>query len=242
MRRLLGYILYAISALLAVLGVLEILAVLNLIAPGPGTFGEGYWVTGFTWLLVCAFAYWARRLTRRVDRSDDGIEMAPRQLASSAVTEISASTHSGNASGEQAPRRQPARCERILRADIVSAHDLGLMDGHEFERWLADQFTASGWHVVNVGHGGGDQGADLLIEKNGRRVVVQAKRYDSSISNSAVQQAYSAIPVYRAQEAWVVTNGSFTPQAVQLASHTEIRLCDRSTLARWIRDQEHFGE
>jgi hypothetical protein len=137
---------------------------------------------------------------------------------------------------------QPPASSRPDDTKTISVFDLDMMEGHEFERWLADPFASAAWNVVNVGHGGGDQGADLIIEKAGRRIVVQAKRYDSSVSNSAVQQAYSAIPVYRAQEAWVVTNGSFTPQAVQLASHTGVRLCDRSALGRWIRDPEHFGE
>lgn len=42
-----------------------------------------------------------------------------------------------------------------------------------------------------------DQGADLLIEKMGDRTVVQAKRYNVNVGNSAVQEVVSSKAFYK---------------------------------------------
>jgi restriction system protein len=59
---------------------------------------------------------------------------------------------------------------------------------------------------------------------------VQCKYYSSPVGNKAVQEVYSAKDVYDAEQAWVVTNHSYTPAAkvaakklgVLLIHHDEI--------------------
>jgi restriction system protein len=59
---------------------------------------------------------------------------------------------------------------------------------------------------------------------------VQAKRYRSSVGVRAVQEAVAAKAKYRCSEAMVVTNSTFTKQAVELARANKVTLVDREQL------------
>jgi restriction system protein len=63
----------------------------------------------------------------------------------------------------------------------------------------------------------GDQGADLLVKKDGRKIAIQAKRYTGSVGNEAVQEIVGALEFYGADEGWVITSGTFSPSARALA-------------------------
>ena len=42
------------------------------------------------------------------------------------------------------------------------------------------------------------------------KIVVQAKRYNSKVGMSAIQEVYTAKKYYKADEAWVITNNYYT--------------------------------
>jgi len=113
--------------------------------------------------------------------------------------------------------KQKAKASNTVKVDGLS--------GVEFETWLAKFLTEKGFDVRGT-PATGDQGADLIAKKNGRTVVVQAKRYQGTVGNSTVQEVIGAIAYYGADEGWVVTNASFTPSAKALAQKTNVRLID----------------
>ena len=76
----------------------------------------------------------------------------------------------------------------------------------------------------------GDQGADLIAKRDGRTIVIQAKRYQGSVGNRAVQEVVGAVSFYGADEGWVITSGSFTPSAKALAQKNGVKLIDGHTL------------
>src|SRR5690606_10359986 len=80
----------------------------------------------------------------------------------------------------------------------------------------------------------GDFGADLVISKDGRRIVVQAKRYSKNVSLKAVQEAVAAKAHYGATEAWVVTNSGFTEAALTLARSNNVKMYGRAELINMI--------
>lgn len=131
------------------------------------------------------------------------------------------------------------------RYRAVEIGNIDTMEGLEFERYLAYLFQELGYRVT-VTKGSGDQGADLLLEKDGMRTVVQAKRYNNKVSNHAVQQVIAGREFYNAQTAIVVTNNDFTNSAKQLAQKTRVDLWDRNKLGKMIlmissaRDEAEF--
>jgi restriction system protein len=107
------------------------------------------------------------------------------------------------------------------------------LNGYEFEGFLRELFSKMGYSVHHTPLSG-DQGADLVIEKYGEKIVVQAKCYSGTIGNFAVQEIVAACLFYGAHRGMVVTNSYFTPAAIELASANNVELIDRKRLAELI--------
>ncbi len=108
--------------------------------------------------------------------------------------------------------------------------DFQNLSGVEFETYIAKRLRSSGYEVQGTPTTG-DQGGDLIAKKDGRTVVVQAKRYQGVVGNKAVQEVNSAVSFYGGDEGWVVTNSTFTPSAIALAQKTNTRLIDGAALS-----------
>jgi restriction system protein len=105
------------------------------------------------------------------------------------------------------------------------------MTGREFELYCRDILHEAGWHAA-LTPGSGDQGADIIAEKDGRRVVIQCKFYSGTVGNRAVQEAYAAAAFQDARYAVVVTNSVYTKSAYQLAHKNGVLLMHHSDLER----------
>ena len=81
----------------------------------------------------------------------------------------------------------------------------------------------------------GDQGCDLLLEKDGHRIACQAKRYHHRVTNDAVAEAVAAKAFYGCDDAMVVTTSRFTRSARKLAQVNGCDLINRDDLADMIR-------
>jgi restriction system protein len=126
--------------------------------------------------------------------------------------------------------RKMAWLEKLKKSGIS---DIDKMNGREFEHYLGVLFKSQGYSV-NVTKASGDYGADLVITKEGKKIVIQAKRYSKNVSLKAVQEAVSSIAYYGASEAWVITNSKFTDSAIKLAKSNNVKLFDRHELVEMI--------
>ena len=105
------------------------------------------------------------------------------------------------------------------------------MSGVEFETHIVKILREKGYEDIAGTPTTGDQGADILAKKDGRTIVIQAKRYAKPVGNKAVQEVTAALRFYGGDEAWVVTNALFTPSARALAHRNNVRLIDGTALA-----------
>jgi HJR/Mrr/RecB family endonuclease len=105
------------------------------------------------------------------------------------------------------------------------------MDPIEYEQMVADSLTDLGWQT-RLTKASGDQGIDVIAEMRGKRVVIQCKRYASSIGNSAVQEAFAGKSFESAEYAAVVSNAEFTRSARQLADTTQVMLLHHDELSK----------
>jgi restriction system protein len=115
---------------------------------------------------------------------------------------------------------------RLARSGIA---EIDRMDGITFERRLVHLFSGLGYRVERT-RARGDYGADLVLEKEGVRTVVQAKRWTKNVGVKAIQEAVAAKPMYRCDRAIVVTNRYFTEQAKTLAKANKVGLWNRDEL------------
>ncbi|MCU6794866.1 restriction endonuclease [Paenibacillus sp. WQ 127069] len=120
--------------------------------------------------------------------------------------------------------------EKLRRSGIG---DIDKMDGREFELYLGELFKKHNCEV-KVTQASGDYGADLVIGKAGKTIVVQAKRFKSNVGIKAVQEVVGAIAHYKASEAWVIANSDYTDAAQVLAKSNNVWLISREGLIEFI--------
>ena len=144
----------------------------------------------------------------------------------------------------------PAVLETIEAAALAQGYQptADTLDPFEYERYCARQLERAGW-TARVTKAAGDQGADVVAEKDGRRLVVQCKLYSKPVGNKAVQEAFAAKGFEQADGAAVVTNAGYTPAARRLAAsnrvlllhHDDLPTLDTAALARGAPSRKGAG-
>ena len=115
------------------------------------------------------------------------------------------------------------------RFGAAQAAELDQLTGVEFEEFLAGLFRAQGY-TAKLTPTTGDYGADLILSKDGQQIAVQAKRYTGSVGVQAVQEALSGQAYYKCHTAWVITTGTFTINALELAKKSGVKMIGRSDI------------
>jgi restriction system protein len=116
-----------------------------------------------------------------------------------------------------------AEVEAELRAGPLLRGFSDAMSPADFEVFCAEELRRAGWTTSVTGQSG-DQGADVVAEKAGARVVLQCKLYTRPVGNKSVQEAAAARAHEQARYGIVVTNTGFTPAAEALAATNRILL------------------
>jgi restriction endonuclease Mrr len=138
---------------------------------------------------------------------------------------------------EERRREEQERAEQIealLERDTFR-DSVSYMTGTQFENFMANVFDKKGYDVLTT-PSSGDQGVDLLLTIDERKVAVQLKRYTGPVGNAAVQAVVAGMFHYKAKEAWVITTSTFTKSARQLAKSNRVRLIDGRELEDWLND------
>lgn len=97
------------------------------------------------------------------------------------------------------------------------------MTGVEFEDYIKDLFSAKGIRCESTPVTG-DYGVDLIAHLNSKKIAIQCKRYKDRVGFSAVQEVYTGKDLYGCTEGWVVTNSSFSRQALESSKKLKIKL------------------
>jgi restriction system protein len=109
----------------------------------------------------------------------------------------------------------PVEPERTHQAEV----DLLSLSPSQFEHLTAELLRRQGFHHVHVVGGPGDYGADITgVDPEGRKVVVQCKRYAprNKIGSRDVQTFFGmAVAHHEAARAIFVTTSTFTPQRLE---------------------------
>lgn len=96
-----------------------------------------------------------------------------------------------------------------IRFSKNNANKVRYLSGQDFERFLSSLFYRMGYKN-KVTKGSYDFGADLIVSDGRTKIVIQAKRYNSKVGIKAVQEVFTAMHYYDAQQAYVFTNSYFT--------------------------------
>ncbi|MEV8069717.1 restriction endonuclease [Streptomyces sp. NPDC085995] len=132
-------------------------------------------------------------------------------------------------------RSAPLAEDTVVLAE--PAVDYDLLDPDEFEQAVAALCERDGCTGVEVAGGAGDLGADVLaVAPDGRRVVVQCKRYCATnrVGSEDLQRfGGTCYTVHEADVALFVTTSDFTAPAVEYAAQCGIVCVDGEDLRAW---------
>jgi restriction system protein len=106
----------------------------------------------------------------------------------------------------------------------------------EFEELCASILRQEGW-TANLTKASGDQGADVIAEKGGKKIVVQCKLYGGSVGNKSVQEVLSAKYYYGSDLAVVVTNSEFTKSARELSRVAKVDLISYVDFSEYLQQR-----
>lgn len=98
--------------------------------------------------------------------------------------------------------------------------------GYDYEYAVAKQLKRKGYRRVTVTVSSGDFGADIIACKGFYKYAIQCKCYSGTVGVKAVQEALAGKAYYNCDKAMVITNSTFTPAAVELASKSKVILWD----------------
>lgn len=129
-------------------------------------------------------------------------------------------------------------CALAFKKTDTETEDFDEMSGGEFEDFTADLLYRNGIEVVEVTKSSGDFGADIIIVYEGERMAVQCKRYAKPVGVKAVQEAVSSKSYYKCTRAAVITNSTFTRQAVSLAEESKVILWDRDDIIGFLNNAD----
>ncbi len=124
---------------------------------------------------------------------------------------------------------------RLITSDVDSIDG---MEGHDFEQFCARLLMKNGFENVLVTQGSGDQGVDILAEKDDIRYAIQCKNYASKLGNGPVQEIHAGKVFYHCHVGVVMTNSTFTQSALELAEATNVILWDRDRLQEFMDEAE----
>lgn len=119
--------------------------------------------------------------------------------------------------------------ENKLKTKSLSISEIDQLAGKEFENEIAKAYQSQGYTILKVLHSN-DQGADIIMTKFNKKIVIQAKRWKGSVPNKAIQEVATARTHYDCDEAWIVTNSYLTKQAIALAKTNKVKIFDRDSL------------
>lgn len=102
-------------------------------------------------------------------------------------------------------------------------NNLNLKTGIDLEIEVSKRLTNLGYSTT-LTKTSGDQGVDVLAEKNNILIAIQCKLYSKPVGNKAVQEIIAGKSFYNANYGVVVTNNDYTKSAKELANKCGIFL------------------
>lgn len=126
-------------------------------------------------------------------------------------------------------KRKAAHEAWLAKNNSATMQQVDRMSGIQFEQFCAALLIKYGFSVSYTKNSG-DQGVDLVAQRDGIRYAIQCKRYNNKLGNKPVQEVYAGAKLYGCSVAIVMTNNYFTAGATEVARATGVKLWDRDKI------------
>jgi restriction system protein len=123
-------------------------------------------------------------------------------------------------------RRQRAQ----LLSNVTANPATDALEGiswQEFEHLVGEAFRLQGYRVAELGGISADGGVDLVLSKDGEKLLVLCKQWRAfKVGVAVVRELYGVMAAEGASGGIVVTSGRFTDEAQDFAQGRNVRLID----------------
>jgi restriction system protein len=114
---------------------------------------------------------------------------------------------------------------------------VGKLGWQDFESLVGEIFKRKGYFILENPGTGPDEGVDLRLRRDGKKVYVQCKHWKAKqVGVKIVRELYGVMTAKSAEEGIVVTSGSFSKEASDFARGKSISLIDGKELAGLIEE------
>jgi len=116
--------------------------------------------------------------------------------------------------------------------DIDTIRDL---TWQQFEELVGEAYRRQGYRVVENDSAGPDGGVDLVLYKDGTRILVQCKHWRKrKIGVQIIREMFGLVSAEKATSGIVITSGEFTHDALAFATGKALELVSGKELARLV--------
>jgi len=128
-----------------------------------------------------------------------------------------------------------ARHRRRLLDTRTTLDSLAAGGWRQFEQLVGEAFRRQGYTVEETGLGGPDGGIDLILRRDGRRILVQCKQWKrQQVGVGVVREMAGLLAHHRADAVKIVCVGTFTRDAETFARGKPIELIGGAALLEMI--------
>lgn len=117
----------------------------------------------------------------------------------------------------------------IFHRKAVGVH-IPCTTGEEYEIMCCQRLRQYGFTHIETTPRSGDHGIDILARRAGKKYAIQCKYYSSPVGNHAVQEAFSGCAYYRYDIPVVLTNNTFTKNAIDEAKNIGVQLWSQNKI------------
>ena len=176
----------------------------------------------------------SRRQAERAQQEAEEERERVRREAERAQQEAERKRERARREAERAQQEAERKRRRKLRDFWMS------LSGREFEHELATLYRKQGYEVQSTPTTG-DGGVDLIIRKNGERIVVQCKSHKYPVGPAIVRELYGSMHHFRADSAILACTGGFTSGVRDFVKGKPIELISAPELVMMANGREDRG-
>ena len=116
----------------------------------------------------------------------------------------------------------------------TSINSIRQLSWRDFEQLISEAYRKQGYQVMET-EDGPDGGIDLILRKNGKKILVQCKHWKKQkVGVKEVRELNGIVAAKGAYSGILVTSGAFTTEALNFAEESPIELIDGEKLTKLI--------
>ena len=104
--------------------------------------------------------------------------------------------------------------------------------GYDYEEYCCRYLKSKGYKHIKQTPRAKDHGIDIIAQKRRKKYAFQCKYYGKKVGNRAVQEAYTGCSYYDCDIPVVITNSTFTKNAMEEAQTLGVKLIDSVDIRR----------